>query len=445
MARRLDIELTSTRDDGSWTWRAAGAKKPKGVLDGSLIPDGVGVGDVVKVEAEAYLEGLEITTVFAPKAARKGPETLELLGSGRDEPLVTSVLAPKGKGRGRRDRDGGRGRDGDRGRGRGRDGDRGRGRGRDGERGKGRGRDGERRERPKGPSRPKAPRLRPGRTHRRAALEALPAIQHPLAEEVFKGGVPGVRQAVERMNEKAAAEGMPKIKTEPLVALAEKLAPSLKAAEWRDRAEAALAGIDEIDVKDIRSVVVAADSAARDDEARALADQLRDGLTARVDAEHRKWLDELAESIRDGRTVRALRHSSRPPKAGAPLPADMAEALAAAASASLTSEITQDRWATVLDAVAFSPVKGQVSPEGIPASPNDQLLAAVRKHAAKVPAIAALFGVEAQAPRKKSARRTPPPPPAAAPEAPAPEAAAPEAAVSAEAPSEDGAPAEGDA
>lgn len=418
MARRLDIELTSTRDDGTWTWRAAGAKKPKGVLDGSLIPEGVGVGDVVKVEAEAYLEGLEVTTVFPPKGARKEAETLELLGSGRDEPLVTQVLAPKGRGRGRgRDGDrGGRGRDGDRGRGRGRDGGRGseRGRGdRDNRdnRGRGAGGRGERRERPKPPARPKAPRLRPGRTYRQAALQALPEIQHPLADEVLKGGVPGVRQAVERMNDKAAAEGMPKIKTEPLVALAEKLAPSLKAAEWRDRAEAALAGIDEIDIKDIRSVVVAADTGARNEETRALADQLRDGLTARVDAEHRKWLDELAENIQEGRTVRALRHSSRPPKAGAPLPPDMAERLAAAASASLTSDITQDRWATVLDAVAFSPVKGQVVPEGVPATPNDQLLTAVRKHAAKVPSIAALFGVEPRAPRKKGARPTPPPPP----------------------------------
>ncbi|GJM38436.1 MAG: hypothetical protein DHS20C19_18030 [Acidimicrobiales bacterium] len=431
VARRLDIELTSSRDDGTWTWRAAGAKKPKGVLDGSLIPDGVGIGDVVKVEAEAYMEGLEITTVFAPKAARKQAETLELLGSGRDEPLVTQVLAPKGKGRGR-------GRDGDRGRGRGRDGER--GRGRDGERGRGRdGRDGDRkgrggrdnrgersdrRERPKAPARPKAPRLRPGRVHRQAALKALPDLQHKLADEVLRGGVPGVRQAVDRMNEKAAAEGMPKIKTEPLVALAEKLAPSLKAAEWRDRAEAALAGITEIDVKDIRSVVVAADSGARDDESRALADQLRDGLTARVDAEHRKWLDELAENIAQGRTVRALRDSSRPPKAGAPLPPDMAERLAAAASASLTSEVTQDRWATVLDAVAFSPVKGQVVPEGQPANPNDQLLAAVRKHASKVPAIASSFGVEAPAARKRGGRRTPPPPPKAqVPPPPAAEAA----------------------
>jgi len=421
VARRLEIELTSHRDDGTWTWRAVGAKSPKGVLDGSLVPSGLAVGDVVKVEAEATVEGLDISTVFAAKAARKEKETLELLGSGSDEPLVTQVLAGKGRGGG-----GGRGRDGDKGRGRGRDGDKGRGRGRDGDKGRGRSREdgrdggrgrgsddkrGPRAERPKAPARPKAPRLRPARTHRQAALKALPALQHHVAEEVLKGGVPGVRQAVDRMNEKAVAEGMPKIKTEPLVALAEKLAPALKTAEWRDRAEAAIAGINEIDVKDIRSVVVAADTGARDEESRALADQLREGLTARVDAEHRKWLDELAENIAEGRVVRALRHSSRPPKAGAPLPPDMAEKLAAGASASLTSEIAQDRWATVLDAVAFSPVKGLVVPEGRPAEPNDQLLAAVRKHASKVPAIAASFGVDAPAPRKKGGRRTPPPPP----------------------------------
>ena len=33
MPRRIDIELTSALADGSWTWRAAGAKVPKGTLD----------------------------------------------------------------------------------------------------------------------------------------------------------------------------------------------------------------------------------------------------------------------------------------------------------------------------------------------------------------------------------------------------------------------------
>lgn len=419
MARRLDIELTSDRGDGQWTWRAAGAKQPKGTLDGSLLPAGTSVGDVVKVEADADLDGLTVTTVFAPKGARKEAETLEVLGSGREEPLVTQVLAPKGRGRGR-DGD-------DRGRGRGRG-------GRDGERrgGGDRRKERPRRERQKPPARPKAPRLRPARTHRQAALKALPTIQQPLAEEVLKGGVPGVRQAIDRMNDKATAEGMPKIKREPLVALAEKLAPTLKAAEWRDRAEAAVAGMETVDLRDIRSVVVAADGAARDEETRALAEKLREGLTSRVDAEHNAWRDELAQTIAEGRTVRALRLSSRPPKAGAPLPVDMAERLATAASESLTSEVTSDRYATVIDAVAFSPVRTQVTAQGVPANPSDELTKAITKLAGRIPQIAALFGIEApaQKPRGRGKRPTPPPPPQAAAPAPAePEPAAAEPAA----------------
>jgi hypothetical protein len=52
MSRRIDIELTSALDDGSWTWRAAGAKQPKGVLDGTILPGGAKVGDEIKVEVE---------------------------------------------------------------------------------------------------------------------------------------------------------------------------------------------------------------------------------------------------------------------------------------------------------------------------------------------------------------------------------------------------------
>ena len=44
MSRRIDIELTSARPDGSFTWRAAGAKQPKGEIDASLAPGGAKVG-----------------------------------------------------------------------------------------------------------------------------------------------------------------------------------------------------------------------------------------------------------------------------------------------------------------------------------------------------------------------------------------------------------------
>ncbi len=449
MSRRLEVELTSKRDDGSYTWRQAGAKQPKGELDGALLYEGAAVGDVVRVDAEFAVDGVFITGVLPPKAKRVEKQTLEILGSGKDAGGVTTQLVGK---RGRGDRDGGRGRgrgdrDGGRGRGRGdreggRDGGRGRGRGdRDGGRDGGRGqslgegrganRDGNKRgrnegrpRRDKGPARPKAKRLRPRRVHRDAVLNDLPEMARPLARIVLRDGVPGVRNVVEAQNKAAAATGQPEIPPKILEAVGENLLPRLRSAEWRDNAEAALAGIGEVDLRDIRKVVVAADNGAKDDESRALAQQLKDGLTARVDAEHGKWLSELDAMIKEGRTVRALRDSSRPPKAGSPLPADLANKLAAAASASMDEDTMAERWATVLDAVAYSPVRQLVQPVALPKKVTPQLEGTVKKLAKRVPHIAALFAPATTPPPAKPQAPVPPPPPVVDAPEPAPEAPA---------------------
>ena len=211
----------------------------------------------------------------------------------------------------------------------------------------------------------------------------------------MRGGIPGVRQAVEKQNEQARAEGRPEVKAQPLVAIAERLLPALRAAEWRDRAEAAVADLGELDLRDLRSVVVAADTAAKDDETRALATQLRDGLAARVEQEQANWLAEIASTLAEGRVVRALRLSSRPPKAGAPLPADLATKLSEATANSLTADTVPDRWATVLDALSYSPVRLTVGPASKPDSPSDELVAVVTKMAARTPKVAEAFGIEA--------------------------------------------------
>jgi hypothetical protein len=124
-----------------------------------------------------------------------------------------------------------------------------------------------------------------------------------------------------------------------------------------------------------------------------------------------------------GRAVRALRVSSRPPKAGSPLPAELAAKLTEATVASLTPETGQDRYATVLDALAFSPVRTQVTPLGIPAEPSPELLAAVKKVAARLPQIGLLFGIAAAAPPKPRSGAKPRPPKPKLSEAPATEAA----------------------
>ncbi len=128
-----------------------------------------------------------------------------------------------------------------------------------------------------------------------------------------------------------------------------------------------------------------------------MAEELRAALVVRVEREHRAWLDELATALSDGRTVRALRLSSRPPKAGAPLPGDLAARLAEQATAGLSAEVTQDRFATLLEAVSFSPVARRVAATSIPAHPSPELQRAVGKIGDRVPAVAAQFRAQQEA------------------------------------------------
>lgn len=396
MPRRIEVELTSRRDDGTWTWRAAGARQPKGELDGSLLHEGAAVGDVLRADAEFELEGILVTAVLPPKEReRKEPERLELLGSTDTAPDVTTQLVrERGSGRGQR---------------------------REGDRGSDRRK---RRERPsrsqpresapsrgtdRPPARPKPKRLRPGRAHRQELVRGLPEEQRPVAELLLRGGVPEVRETLERQRAAAEAEGLPAVRPEPIVDVAEKLLPHLRGAEWQDRAEAALEQAQEVDLRDLRSVVVAAEDGARDDEARKVAEELRATLAQRVEDEHRAWLSELTGLLDEDRVVRALRLSSRPPKAGAPLPPELAGRLADAAAANLTAETTADRYAIVLDALAYSPIRTQVVPQHVPESPADSLVAAVRKLAGRLPQIASAFGVEPPPPGKKRAGKPRPP------------------------------------
>jgi len=273
--------------------------------------------------------------------------------------------------------------------------------------------------------RPKPKRLRAVRTHRNEVLNALPPEQRPVAEQVLRGGVPAVRQAIEEQNTALRAEGKPEVPPAGVVALAEELLPRLRVAEWQDRAEGALNDIDELDLRDLRSVVVAADdpAVARDESTRDLAARLKDALANRQDKEHQDWLGDIDAALGVGRIVRALRLSSRPPKAGVRFPPELAARLVQATAASLTPDASSDRWVAVLEAVAYSPVHNAVVPTGAPAVVSDELRSTVKRLAALVPDIAKLFGIEPPAPgtraprpprrspaRKSEKAKVPPPP-----------------------------------
>lgn len=430
MPRRIEIELTSSRDDGTWTWRAAGAKAPRGTVPGTLLPATAKAGDVLRVEAEFFVDGIEITSVMPPKGTRSEPDRLELIAPvGKDEPLVTTTLASRSRDERGPRRDGPRRdrprRDGDRDRSeRGDRGERGRGSRPDSERPSGeRGprREGgdraPRRNRPEPPpmpaiERPKAKRLRAGKAHRTALLDSLPQEQRPIAEQVVLGGLPAVRQAIEKQNAERAAAGEAPISPGPLLEIAEKLVPKVRAAEWRDRAEAAQRDLDLLDLRDLRSVVSTADAAGKDEDARALAHALKEGLVARVDAEHNAWLEELTATLDVGRIVRALRVSSRPPKAGAPLPPEIAARLVSGASEALVADAAAERWVAVLDALAFAPVRDKVIPTSLPTELPADVRATIARLATRIPKIAHIFEIEPDptAPRPKAERRRPPKP-----------------------------------
>jgi len=409
MPRRIDIELTSALSDGSWTWRKAGALKPKGTVEASILPDGVQVGDELKVEAEQMLDGMEILSVVKGREKAARTDLLEFIPD--DKPFEAVIETRAKRGRGDRDGDGrGRSRDGDRPRGR--DGGRGRDgaapRGRDGDKPKREGgRDGDKRERterpkrphfeapPEVPQRPKPKRLRPGKARTQEVLAAVPEEQRPIAELALQG-MSAVRNRVKEENAKLKADGKPEMPEASITKMAEEMLPKLRVADWLDRAEAAQRQMQHLDLRDLRSVVAASDDSmvARDESTRAIAEELKASLVTKQTEEMAHWLEDVDAALTVGRVIRALRLSSQPPKAGVMFPPQLAKRLGEAATASLLPEDSGDRWSAVLEAAAFSPVRALVMPTVPPTTITDDLKKTVLRLGPLLPQIASLIGVE---------------------------------------------------
>jgi hypothetical protein len=413
MSRRIDIELTSVQPDGSWTWRAAGAKVPKGVLDATLLPVGSKVGDQLKVEVIQEIDGITVTAVIHGRQKVERDNLLELVTDDKSFEPVTQQLVKKqrgdreGGGRPRRDGDSRPRRDADsRPR---RDGDS-RPR-RDGD--AGRGADGQRRDRrpgsegrnersrpsftppPEVPQRPKAKRLRPGKTHRTEVLAGLPEEQRPIAELAIQG-MSAVRQRLREDNQKLEAEGKATMPEASVLKMAEELLPRLRLAEWMDRAEAAQRQMQLLDLRDLRSVVAAAEdpTVARDERARAISAELKTALAAKQQEELDLWYADIDAALAVGRVIRALRLSSQPPKAGVPFPGDVAQRLAAGANAALAPADGAERWIGVLEAAAFSPIRSMITTPSLPDPVSEELRATVTRLAKALPQVAAVFGIE---------------------------------------------------
>lgn len=402
MGTRLDIELTSKRPDGTWTWRAAGAKLPKGSLDASLLYEGAQVGDVVRAETQVGLDGVTIAAIVPP--AEPEPEPARIVprpAAARSEGGVTLFAAPRAnRSRPRREpSEGGPARQDRRGpvRASARSSPR---EPREGVRGE------ERTARREVSSKERAPvspssgrsddrrRLNVGHQHRRALVGSLPPEQRPVAEALLRGGLPAVRQALTEQNAEAKAKGLPEVQPEPLLRLAEELLPKVRAAEWRDRAEAVRRDPDAVPLRDLRSVVTSAEPVVRDEESRALAAELRGALGRRLEALRSQWASEIEQLLEGGHVVRALRLSARPPEPSARLSAEMAVKLAERAGAALDEGTDPERWLAVLHAAAESAIRRNVHPLALPKDASERVLAEARALAGRVPGVAKLLGMD---------------------------------------------------
>jgi len=426
MSRRIEIEITSLNGDVA-TWRAAGAKLPKGTLDAALIPGGPVVGTVYRADIDQFMERMEVIAVLPAKTAspldpRK--ERIELIVADKKTPDVTVTYAPKGRGprrEGDRDRD--RDRDGARGAGRGpkREGgpsERPKREGANGERGpKREGASGER-----GPKREGRAGARPGRgerpsgpvappmatIYRNAFLATLSPEQLPVAEQLLRGGMPSVRAAVAEQNKNAAAQGRPTIDPATIERIAEDLLSKTNTAAWKDRAAGALSAGKELRLRDLRAVVTSAKTVTLDDEGRAQLKELQTSLTAKLEVLRTQWVEKLDAAVAANNIAEALRLIARPPDMSTRVSSETAAKVTGLVSEALRADQDVAVWNELVTLAVETSIRRNIKPVGIPADESAKALAI--KNAGAIPELAKLLGMKVP----------PPPPPTKAPARPRP-------------------------
>ena len=416
MSRRIEIEITSLNGDVA-TWRAAGAKLPKGVLQASLVPGGALIGHVYRADIEQYMEGIEVLSVMAPKTASPldpRNERLEIITEVHKGPDVVVTYAPKGRGARR-----------------------------EGERHEGPRRETTKRptttrepregartpsdrpargprsedksgapsehqargprpersartsrpERPRGPQQPQLTTI-----HRNTLLATLSPEQLPVAEQLLRGGMPAVRAAVELQNKNASAQGRPTIDATTIERIAEELIKRTNLALWKDRAGGAIAAGRELRLRDLRAVVTSAKTVSLDDDARVQLKELQGSLTARVDHLRTQWNEKLETAITSKNVKEALGLVARPPDVSTRVSADAAVRVVALISEALNAEQDPLQWREIVELTADTSIRRNVKPQGIP---SDEASRAVAVHnAGAIPELAKLLGM-----------RVPPPPP----------------------------------
>jgi len=214
-----------------------------------------------------------------------------------------------------------------------------------------------------------------------------------VAEQLLRGGIPAVRQAIEEQNARARAESRTEVTPGPLLTLAEQLLPIVNLAAWKDRASMARTEGKDVPLRELRSIVASASTVTLDEEGREFSTALRAALDVRVTALRDGWVERITIALDEGRVADGLRVSNRPPEPATRLSAELAVRLADSAGHAMSSDSTPADWLAVLEVVIDSPVRRNVKPAGIPTGADEALLVAANKASGYVPELAKLLGL----------------------------------------------------
>ena len=142
----------------------------------------------------------------------------------------------------------------------------------------------------------------------------------------------------------------------------------MRQAVWLDRAEAVVAQLETISLRELRATVLGA--SPRDEHGRELLGTIREALKARLAKLRDGWEGDINRALADGRVLHTLRLSARPPDPGARIPGSLVVPLSVAAGAGLSAASSVDRWLVLLEAAAASPVRRSIKPAGLPDDPS---------------------------------------------------------------------------
>ncbi|MCL4449162.1 MAG: hypothetical protein M1483_00635 [Actinobacteria bacterium] len=391
MPTKIEIELTSRKKDGSFTWRAAKARQPKGIVAAAMLEDNAKVGDLFVANAEVGLDGITLVGIVPFQGKRPFKEQLEIIGKDEDKPLKQPNPSDKGRdevndktgikvGKSNRNK-------------------------------------GNRKTTPKPPnvrhnSSKRASSATTQRSDRHTQadfiykrtnqmLASLSLLEREIAKHLLSGGMPALRKAIEIHNVKPSSNIPPELPEEHLVAIAESLLPNLNMLRWIDRAEFVTNNPNQASLRDLKTLM-ASSSDLKDEYAVTLVPQILTLLKNKIEKVQIEWNENIENLIDQGDVLQAIIQASTPPEPRLRISATTAVKLSQAVGACMNPQTEVEQWNKLFKAALVSPVRRIIKPVGLPENAPRDLLNSAHMAAGQMPALAALLNIPIPPPPSKS-------------------------------------------